>query len=52
MIQRLRKIEGIHGVHVMAFRQERRVAEIVERSGVLGERVPWHPGVAAENSKT
>jgi methylenetetrahydrofolate reductase (NADPH) len=49
MIQRLREIEGIHGVHVMAFRQERQVAEIVERSGVLGERVPWHPGVALAN---
>lgn len=44
MIAELREIEGIHGVHIMAFRQEHRVAEIVERSGVLGGRVPWHPG--------
>jgi len=40
MISMLREIEGVHGVHVMAFRQEQRVAEIVECSGVLGDRVP------------
>jgi len=49
LIQRMREIEGVHGVHVMAFRQEHRVGEIVERSGVLGDRVPWHPGNAATN---
>ncbi len=43
MINELQEIEGVHGVHIMAFRQEHRVAEIVERSGVLGDRVPWHP---------
>ncbi|MFQ6005475.1 MAG: methylenetetrahydrofolate reductase, partial [Woeseia sp.] len=43
MINEIREIEGVHGVHIMAFRQEHRVAEIVERSGVLGNRVPWHP---------
>jgi len=31
-------------VHVMAYRQEHTVAEIIERSGVLGGRKPWHPG--------
>jgi len=40
MISALRQIEGVHGVHIMAFRQEHRVAEIVERSCVLGDRVP------------
>jgi len=34
----------VHGVHVMAYRQEETVAEIIERSGVLGGRVPWYPG--------
>ncbi|MEJ2173321.1 MAG: methylenetetrahydrofolate reductase [Woeseiaceae bacterium] len=43
MISELREIEGVHGVHIMAFRQEHRVAEIVERSGVLGNREPWRP---------
>ena len=43
MMQQLREIEGVAGVHIMAFRQEHRVAEIVERSGVLGDRRPWSP---------
>lgn len=43
MINELREIEGVHGVHIMAFRQEHRVGEIVERSGVLGDREPWRP---------
>jgi len=43
MIHAIREIEGVHGIHVMAFRQEHRVAEIVERSGVLGGREPWQP---------
>ena len=50
MILQLREIEGVHGVHIMAFRQEHRVAEIVERSGVLGDRVPWHPGISTNIS--
>ena len=44
MINQLREIDGVHGVHIMAFRQEYRVAEIVQRSGILGDREPWHPG--------
>ena len=43
LIRELREIDGVHGVHIMAFRQEHRVAEIVERSGVLGGREPWRP---------
>ena len=43
MINELREVEGVHGVHIMAFRQEHRVGEIVERSGVLGDREPWRP---------
>jgi methylenetetrahydrofolate reductase (NADPH) len=43
MISELQEIEGVHGVHIMAFRQEHRVAEIVERSGALGNRKPWRP---------
>ncbi len=43
LIQEIRTIQGVHGVHVMAFRQEHAVAEIIERSGVLGGRVPWYP---------
>jgi len=44
LIQELREIEGVSGVHVMAYRQEETVAEIIDRSGVLEGRVPWYPG--------
>ena len=44
MIQEIRNIKGVHGVHLMAYRQEETVAEIIERSGVLAGRVPWYPG--------
>jgi len=44
LIQEIRTIKGVHGVHVMAFRQEHTVAEIIDRSGVLNGRVPWSPG--------
>jgi len=43
LIQEIREIEGVHGVHVMAYRQEEAVAEIIDASGVLEGRVPWHP---------
>ena len=44
LIQEIRTLRGVHGVHVMAYRQEETVAEIIERSGVLNGRVPWYPG--------
>ena len=43
LIQAIREIRGISGVHIMAYRQEESVAEIVDRSGVLKGRVPWYP---------
>jgi methylenetetrahydrofolate reductase (NADPH) len=43
MINEIREIDGVRGIHIMGFRQEHRVAEIVERSGVLGDRKPWQP---------
>lgn len=39
IIQQVREIEGVAGVHVMAYRQEEVVAEIIGRSGLL-PRVP------------
>jgi len=45
MIQQVREIEGVSGVHVMAYRQEEIVAEIIQESRVLGGRTPWYPGV-------
>ena len=44
LIQEIRTIRGVHGVHVMAYRQEEAVAEIIRESGVLEGRVPWYPG--------
>jgi len=44
LIQAIREIRGISGVHIMAYRQEESVAEIVERSGILAGRSPWYPG--------
>ncbi|MBW7883927.1 MAG: methylenetetrahydrofolate reductase, partial [Caldilineaceae bacterium] len=35
IIQQVREIEGVAGVHVMAYRQEELVAEIVEGAGLL-----------------
>jgi methylenetetrahydrofolate reductase (NADPH) len=45
ILQRIREIEGVSGVHIMAYRQEHRVPEIVEKSGILNGRVPWRPGL-------
>lgn len=44
LIQEVSAIRGVAGVHVMAYRQEESVAEVIERSGVLAGRVPWYPG--------
>jgi 5,10-methylenetetrahydrofolate reductase len=41
IIQEVREIPGISGVHVMAYRQEQYVSEIVHESGILKGRVPW-----------
>lgn len=35
IIQQVREIEGVSGVHVMAYRQEELVAEIIEETGLL-----------------
>jgi methylenetetrahydrofolate reductase (NADPH) len=43
LVQEIRTLKGVHGVHLMAYRQEESVAEIIERSAVLNGRVPWYP---------
>ncbi|MGI9310331.1 MAG: methylenetetrahydrofolate reductase [bacterium] len=43
LMQQLKEIEGVAGVHVMAYRQERHVAEMVAASGVIKDRTPWRP---------
>ena len=41
IINEVKEIAGVSGVHVMAYRQEEYVAEIVDESGVLKGRQPW-----------
>jgi len=41
IMQQIREIPGISGVHVMAYRQEELVSDIVHESGVLAGRKPW-----------
>ncbi len=43
LMQQAREMKGISGVHVMAYRQEESVADMVDRSGVLQGRTPWYP---------
>ncbi|MGD9510555.1 MAG: methylenetetrahydrofolate reductase [Geminicoccaceae bacterium] len=38
LIQEIREIPGVHGVHLMAYRQEEFVSEIIQASGVLQGR--------------
>ncbi len=35
IIQQIREIEGVHGIHVMAYRQEEAVAYLVKEAGLL-----------------
>jgi len=43
-MQEVKDIKGVAGVHIMAYRQEDAVPEMVQNSGVLQGRVPWFPG--------
>ena len=44
LMQQCQEIEGVSGVHIMAYKQEHFVADMVKASGVLGDRVCWAPG--------
>lgn len=50
IIQQLREIPGVSGVHVMAYRQEELVAEIIEEAGLLPRR--WQSDAAQAGSTT
>jgi methylenetetrahydrofolate reductase (NADPH) len=43
LIQEIHGMRGVSGVHIMAYRQEESVADIVDRSGILQGRAPWYP---------
>jgi methylenetetrahydrofolate reductase (NADPH) len=44
LIQEIHSLPGVSGIHLMAYRQEDSIPEIIDRSGVLRGRVPWYPG--------
>jgi len=50
IIREVQEIEGVAGVHVMAYRQEELVAEIVHESGVLRGRKPWKKEPRADDA--
>ncbi len=43
MMQKIKEIDGVSGIHVMAYRQEKWVGSVVKKSGVLAGRKPWTP---------
>lgn len=51
LIQQIKDIEGVSGVHVMAYRQEETVAHIIDESQVLGGRTAWYPGCDSEKAE-
>jgi methylenetetrahydrofolate reductase (NADPH) len=52
IIQQVREIDGVHGVHVMAYRQEDSIAEIIEAAGLLPRGVqPGAGNLAALEEK-
>ena len=51
IIQEVKEIEGVSGIHVMAYRQEEFVAEIVHDSGVLKGRKPWRREARADEAQ-
>lgn len=44
LLHQIREIPGVSGAHIMAYRQEHTVADVIEKTGVLEGRVPWYPG--------
>ena len=44
LIQEIHSLPGVSGVHLMAYKQEDSIPEIVDRAGILRGRVPWFPG--------
>lgn len=43
LMQEIKEIDGVAGIHLMAYRQEKWVGDVVKRSGVLSGRQPWSP---------
>jgi len=41
LMTQIKEIDGVKGIHVMAYKQEKFVKKIIRNSGVLGARQPW-----------
>jgi 5,10-methylenetetrahydrofolate reductase len=50
IINEVKEIAGVSGIHVMAYRQEEYVAEMVHDSGVLKGRRPWQREAARDDA--
>jgi hypothetical protein len=50
IINEVKDIAGVSGIHVMAYRQEEYVAEMVHDSGVLKGRRPWQREAARDDA--
>lgn len=51
IIQQVREIDGVRGVHVMAYRQEQLALEVIEEAGLMRPRTDQHPLVADEHEQ-
>lgn len=45
LMSEIKNITGVSGLHIMAYRQEEWVGDVVKRSGVLAGRTPWAPTI-------
>src|SRR3546814_1186568 len=52
LIQEIREIAGVSGVHVMAYRQEELVSEIITASGIMQNRQARSQGRRSEENKS
>ncbi|WP_088310737.1 methylenetetrahydrofolate reductase [Novosphingobium sp. B 225] len=52
LMQQLAEIKGMSGIHLMAYKQEEWVGDIVARSGVLQGRKPWAPSHLHHSKQT
>ena len=52
LMQQIKDIAGVKGIHVMAYRQEKWVGDVVKRSGVLEGRKPWQPEHSMKQPQT
>ncbi len=43
LMQQIKEIPGVKGIHLMAFKQEKYAKSIIQKSGVLAGRKPWEP---------